>query len=90
MGVVLKGYVMNLFTFKKYPLLSTFVKIELTALAIVVVLFLIVAGLALAPLRLLALGIDVSFNSAVAAFTPHRRGQLRKYARRASFKRGRS
>lgn len=81
---------MNLFTFKKYPLLSTFVKIELTALAIVVVLFLIVAGLALAPLRLLALGIDVSFNSAVAAFTPHRRGQLRKYARRASFKRGRS
>jgi hypothetical protein len=82
-GVVLKGYVMNLFTFNKYPLLSTFVKIELTALAIVVVLFLIVAGLALAPLRLLALGIDVSFNAAL----PHVKSALQY---RPPFKRGRS
>ena len=81
---------LEMFTFKKYPLLSTVMKFEIVSLGIIVGVFLVVAGLALMPLRLLALGIDVSFNYAAAAFTPHRRGQLRKYARRASFKRGRS
>ena len=81
---------LELFTFKKYPLLSTIMKFELVAIGITVGVFIIVAGLALMPLRLLALGLDVSFNYAAAAFTPYRRGQLRKYSRRASFKRGRS